>query len=100
MLPGIAQVHVVADGDHEPALIVVDPAPPGDDTVVLVDLPTLQELCARYLIPLVQIVNRVEDRIVALDVHDRPVGKYAAHTVDEYLPFMGAMKIVAHEETA
>ena len=29
VLPGIAQIHVVADGDHEAALVVVDAAPGG-----------------------------------------------------------------------
>src|SRR5262245_36603686 len=90
----------MADRYHEPALIVIDTPPAGDETVVLVDLAALKELCARHLIQLVQIEARMKDRVAAGDIHYRPVGKYAAHAVYEDLPFMRAMKIVAYEETA
>ena len=36
VFPGVAQVHVVADGDHESAMVVVDAAPNGGVAVLFV----------------------------------------------------------------
>src|SRR5271170_2457846 len=64
VLPGIAQVHVVADGDHEAAFVVVDAAPVGDEAVFLVDAVRVDELLAGHLVAIIQVEDGVEDRIV------------------------------------
>ena len=100
MLPGVAQIHVVADGDHEPALVVVDAAPARDDAVILISLSTAQKLCAGHLIAVVQIVEHVKDLVGVLDVDDRTVREDPLHAVGEHLPLVGAVEVVAHEEAA
>src|SRR6266704_625753 len=100
MLPGITQVHVEAHRSHEAALVVIDAAPVGFDAIFLVGSVKWIVHPSWHLIPLVQVENRMEDRVVVLNLHDRPVRKYTAHAGGEDLPFPGAMKSVAHEESA
>src|SRR5438034_9916331 len=57
VLPGVAQVHVVADGHHEASLVVVDAAPNRNPTVMLVGYARFEELRARYLIAIIKIVD-------------------------------------------
>src|ERR1039458_7902629 len=89
-LPCIAQVHVMTDRDHDPAFVVVDRAPvwrpPG--LAFFVGNSTASPLPAGYLEPLVQIVNRVEDRVVVRDVHNGAVGEHLAHAGDKNLPLV------------
>src|ERR1017187_6081148 len=66
--PGVAQVHVVADGHHHAALVVVYGAPAGLVPVLFIRLSGIEVLRAGYLKPFVQIVNRVEDRIAIGDL--------------------------------
>src|SRR5450756_183649 len=50
VFPGIAEIHVVTDGDHQPAVVVVDAAPVGGaagENILLVDLVAGEELRAR-----------------------------------------------------
>src|SRR5437868_12391084 len=100
MLPGVTQVHVVADRHHQAALVIVNPAPLGGHAVPLVSSSTLQILRARYLVALNQIEHGVKDRILAGNIDDTPVGEHAAHTGHEHLPFTRAVKVVTHEESA
>ena len=55
---------------------------------------------ARHLDTVVQIVYRVENRIVVGDVLDRPVRKHELDALFELVPFVDAVKIVGHEESA
>src|SRR5207245_6719756 len=53
VLPGVAEIHVVADGDHEAAFVVVDSTPARCDAIMLPGLSTFDELRYRHLITLV-----------------------------------------------
>src|ERR1035438_279477 len=55
--PGVAQVHVVADGHHHAALVVVYGAPAGLVPVLFIRLSGIEVLRAGYLKPFVQIVG-------------------------------------------
>ena len=57
-------------------------------------------LRAGHLVFVVEIVEDVEDGIVLRDVFDQAVGKNALHGLHEDGPFLGAVKVVAHEEAA
>src|SRR5258708_36755288 len=100
MFPGVAQVHVVADGEHYAALSIVDAAPARFGTVVFVSTPAVKELFARHLEAVVEIVDGVKDAILVVQVDDLAVGKDAADTGGEIAPFLGAVKIVNHHEAA
>src|SRR5260221_272647 len=100
VLPGIAQVHVVADGHHEPALVVVDAAPARHHAVILPQLVAAKVLRTRHLVALVQIVERVKDLVGVLDIDDGTVRKNALHAVGEHFPLISAVEVVAHEEAA
>ena len=100
MLPGIAQVHVEADGHHQPAFVVIDPAPVRHVAVVLIRPARANVLLAGHLEPVVQIVDGVKDGVLVVDLHDGPVGKHPLHAVDEDLPLFRPVEIVAHEEAA
>src|SRR5689334_14177903 len=63
MLHRVAEVHVVADRDHDAALIVVDAAPARRVAVLLVGPAAVHELRARDLLAVVEIPERVEDLI-------------------------------------
>src|ERR1035437_4464607 len=98
MLPGIAQVHVVADGHHQATVVVVDAAPRGIVSIVLIGSAAADVLRAGDLVAAVQVVNRVEDRVLVLEVHNLPVGEHAPHAGHEELPLPRAVEIVAHEK--
>src|ERR1035441_9582004 len=86
VLPGIAQIHVVTDGHHQPAVIVVDAAPVGGTAfalVLFVDFAALQVLSARHLVAVVQIEHGVEDGVLVRDVDDRGVGEDLLHALDK-----------------
>src|SRR5216684_3069554 len=100
MLPGIAQIHVVANRDHQPPLVVIDSAPASLKAIVLPYLMCVQYLLARHLITIVQIENGVEDRILVVDLNDGPIRKHAAHARNEHRPLMCSVEVIAHEESA
>src|SRR5262249_27971295 len=81
------------------ALIVVDPAPVRNAAILFPYLAGFEELRARYLVAIVEIVEHVENRVIGGDVHDRAVREYFAHASDEDFPLDRAVEIVAHEET-
>src|ERR1035437_4429418 len=73
VLPGISQIHVVTDGDHQAAAIVVDAAPVRGTAfalVLFVDFAALEVLRARHLIAIVEIEHGVEDGVLIGDVDD------------------------------
>ena len=57
-------------------------------------------LRAGHLVAVVQIVDGVEDRVVVGNVDDLPVREDLLHGLDEDIPFVGAVEVVAHEEAA
>ena len=84
-LPGIAQIHVVADGDHDPALVVANATPmrhfPGG--AFFVGDACLKDLRAGNLKAVLQVIDRVKNRVVVGDVLDGVVGKDPPDAVDE-----------------
>src|SRR5450755_4148470 len=99
MLPGIAQVHIVADCDHQPALVVVNPSPAWFKPIVFPDLMGLEKLGAGNLVAVIEIENGVKYRVAAIQVHYLPVGEHPRHGMHKDCPLPGSVKIVAHEET-
>ena len=100
VLPGVAQIHVVADGDHQAALVVVDAAPGARVAVLLVCHAAVQATLAGDLVAVIEIVEDVEDLVAVVDIDDLAVGKDALHAGHEDLPLEGAVEVVAHEEAA
>src|SRR5579862_6404874 len=100
VFPGIAQIHVVADGHHQASAVVVDSAPARLEAVELVDAAGAEELRARHLIAVVEIVKGMENLIRVLNIDNGAVRKYARHAGFEDFPFGRAMEIVAHEKSA
>src|ERR1700678_2923267 len=100
MLPGIAQIHVVADSHHQAALVVVNTAPMRLVAVLFRYAVSINHLLAGHLVAIVEVENRMENGAAVLDVHNGPVLKHAGHAGDEDIPFVAAVKIVAHEEAA
>src|SRR5450432_1512145 len=102
MLPGIAQVHIVADGGHEAALIVIDASPmcAPAGRAFFVGKAGAQENGAGHLVLVVEIVNRVEDLLGFGQVDNGTVGEDALHAGEEDVPFLVAVEVVAHEEAA
>ena len=100
MLPGIAQVHVEADGHHQASFVVIDSAPVRQVAVVLIRPARANILRAGHLEPVVQIVDGVKDGVLVIDLDDGPVGKHPLHAGGEDLPLFGSVEIVAHEEAA
>src|SRR5689334_1748079 len=101
-LPGVAQIHVVADRHHDAALIVIDRAPVLGPSVLvlLVGTAAPQVLRAGHLETVVQIVNRMEDRIGVVDVDDLALRENFLDSLEEYLPLKCAVEIVHHQKSA
>src|SRR5579884_1000759 len=102
MLPGIAKVHVVADRDHQAAVVVVDAAPVRRlaGLALFVGEAGFEVERAGHLVTLVEVVNGVEDGVFGFDLDDGAVRENFAHAGGEDLPLVGAVKVVAHEEAA
>src|SRR5437870_1904787 len=64
ILPGVAEIHVMADRHLYPTLVIVYAAPACLIAILLVCSAAPNELRARYLEPVVQIADHVEDGII------------------------------------
>src|SRR5581483_7178153 len=100
IFPRVAQIHVVRDGHHQSALIVVDSAPSSFVPVLFIGDAAAQILRPGNLIPVVQIVDRMENRIAVRKVHNRPVRKNSLHGFQKNFPLYRAVEVIAHEEPA
>src|SRR6478736_1285953 len=100
VLPGIAQVHVEVDGDHQSAVIIEHAAPMGFHTVLLVGAARHQRIDAGYLHAVVQVPHHVEDLMVVGDLHHLAVREHAAHGLHETLPLQRAVEVIHHEKAA
>ena len=108
MLPSVAQIHVVADCDHDAPVFIANAAPVGFHAggAGFKGSAGLDELGSGDLEALLQIVDGVKDGIVVGDVFDGAIGEHALHAGDEGGPFahaavgLGAMEVVANEEAA
>src|ERR1700733_6358682 len=96
--PGIADVRVQRDCDHDAALIVIDSLPAWDSTVFFE--PRSEVLCSGDLIAVVQIEDGVEDRIVVGNVPNGTFGKDHLHGPFEVSLLLRAMEIVGHKKSA
>src|ERR1700677_1736548 len=96
--PGIAQVHVVTDGDHDAALVVANCTPLGHVSVFFVRPPGLYVLFPGNLHALIRIVKYVEDFVLAAQGFRRPVGKNLTHAIHKIFPISSTMEIIHHQE--
>jgi hypothetical protein len=97
-LPGVSQIHVVADGDQYPPLLIVNPAPTRSEAIKFVRYPSLQRGHAWNLDPFVKIVEHMKDSILIIDLHHRAIWEHFGEARHEDLPFDGPMEIVHHQE--
>src|SRR5690349_8754273 len=97
---GIAHIDVMADPGDDPALVVVDGAELGIKTIELPGNAAFKELRPRDARALVNIVDNVEDLVFAVDIYYGPAGEHLPHALHEDVPFLRAVKIIGHEETA
>src|ERR1700722_17144434 len=102
MLPCVAEIHVMAKRHDAPAFVVVDASPVRDLTrfPLLISQPGFEKLGPRNLESIVEIVKNVEDRVAVFDIDNRTIREDLVHAVDESLPFLNAVEIVHHQETA
>ena len=73
MFPGIAEVHIVIDRDHEPAVVVVYAAPMGVDAAVLVGDAGAEQHDSPDLGEAIEVVEKVKDLVVRRYLDDRPM---------------------------
>ena len=97
-LPGVAEVGVLRDGDHDVSLVVVDAAPAGDAAIFFVA--GIEVFGSWYLVALVEIEDGVKDGVVVGDVDDGTVGEDHLHGFFEVGDLFGAVEVVGHEEAA
>src|ERR1700722_12759082 len=74
-LDSVSHVPVMADPDHNPALVVVDRSKLGIEAIKLPRYAALQELRPWYARALVYIVYDVEDLLLVIKIHHRTPGK-------------------------
>lgn len=103
VLPGIADIHVVADGDEQAAFIVEDAAPLRG-AVGHLDLRAASGPAAQVAETgdggaFVDVVEQMPGGVCGFDVEDGAVGEEAPHGIGEGFPF-GTVEIVDHEEAA
>ena len=70
-LPGVAEMHVGADGDHDAPMIVADGAPFGHIAVLFISAAGVDVELARDLKLFVDVVQDVVDLVVILEILDR-----------------------------
>ena len=97
-LPGVAEVGVLGDGDHDVALVVVDASPAGDAAIFFVA--GAEVFGAGDLVAVVEIEDGVEDGVVVGDVDDGAVGEDHLHGLFEVGLLFGAVEVVGHEEAS
>ena len=97
-LPGVADVGVEGDGDHDAAFVVVDALPMGDAAVFFVT--GAEVFGAGDLEAVVQIEDGVEDGVVVGDVDDGAIGEDHPHGLFELGLLFVSVEVVGHEEAA
>src|SRR5215469_2849754 len=98
--PRVTEMHVVADSDHDASLVVTDGTPFRNVPVLLICAAGADVLFARNLHAFVDVIENVEDLVLAVEVFDGPVRQYLTHTAHKVLPVCGSMKVVHHEKSA
>src|SRR5712664_3425879 len=98
--PGIANIRVMADGDHDAAAVVADGPPLWDPAVRSVLPAAPNKSCAGNLEALVKIVHDVENLVCVLQIFHSAVRKNHKHTAHKIIPLVVAMGIVNHHESA
>src|ERR1700733_2762967 len=99
-LPGVAEMHVGADGHHDASVVTADGAPLGHVAVLFVGSAGVDVDLARDLKFFVDVVQVVVDLVFILKILHGPVGQHLAHAGHEMLPVVSAVEIVHHQETA
>ncbi len=97
-LPGVADVGVLGDRDHDVALVVVDASPAGDAAVLFVA--GAEVFGAGDLVAIREIEDGVEDGVVVGDVDDGTVGEDHLHGLFEVGLLFGSVEVVGHKEAA
>jgi hypothetical protein len=97
-LPGVAEVGVLGDCDHDVALVVVDASPAGDSAIFFVA--SAEVFGSGDLVAVVEIEDGVKDGVVVGDVDDGTVGEDHLHGLFEVGLLFGSVEIVCHEEAA
>src|ERR1700722_15545404 len=99
-LPCVAQMHVMADGDDDAALIIADSSPLWLIAVLLVSASGANPLFAGNLHLVIDIVECMEDLVATPKVFDRTVRQHLPHAVHEVFPILGAVKVIHHQKAS
>ena len=94
-LPRIARILVEIGNHHDAALVVVDSHPTADAAAILGTLPEVFSTLNHETV--VDVVDRVEDRVGIVDVDNGAVRKGEPDSLFEFSPLVGAMKIIGKE---
>jgi hypothetical protein len=97
-LPGIADVRIQGNGDHDTAFIVVDTLPARNLSIFFVA--RVQVLGSGDAVSIVQIKDGVKYGVVVRNIHNWPFWKDHLHGLFEISLFLGSVEVVGHEETA
>src|SRR6478736_1025378 len=97
-LPGVTQVHVEVDRDHQPPVIVEYPTPVRLHAVLLICAPGSQGVDSGYLHAVVQVPHHMEDLVAVGNLDHLPVRKHAPHRLHEAFPLQRAVEVVHHQE--
>ena len=98
--PGVAEVHIVADGHHDASSVVAYRAPFRDVAIFFVSSARAYILLARYLEALAQVIKNVENFIFIGQIFDGAVREHHQHAAHEVFPIGCAVEIVNHNKTA
>ena len=104
--PGIANVGVEGDSDHDAAFVVMDGAPVsafaivGTLRVIGDFVATTKVGGAGNLVAIIEVEEGMKNGVVVGDLDDGAIGENHAHAGYKHLPLVGAVKIVGHEKAA
>src|SRR4051812_40158116 len=90
----------MADGYEQVTPVVINTAPSGQISVLLIRHTAAEILRARHLDASIEIIYGVKYRIAVWDIHDGAIGEDVFHALDKDFPFVSPVKIVAHKEAA
>src|SRR5579862_3827338 len=94
VLPGIAEVHVMTDRDHDAPVVVPDGPPLGNVAIFLIRYAAADVLFAWDLKLLVDVVKDVIDLVAILEILDGTIRQHLPHAGHKMFPVLGAVEVI------
>src|SRR5215470_15275872 len=98
-LPCVAQMHVMTDGDHDMSFVVADSTPFWLITILFVSASGANPLLASNLHFVIDVIERMEDFVTALEVLYRTIRQDLSHAIHKVFPILGSVKIIHHQKS-